>query len=422
MSGSDSLPAPVYTALHTWREHLGRTAPLDEPVLVAWAPGRVNLIGEHTDYNDGWVLPAAVDRVIAVAGQSSREPFATLYSAHHDGHMRFPTDISALLAEQRRRLPLWARYVRATLTELAQIGRWQRQSGFVAAIAGDVPVGGGMSSSAALEVACATFELALSQDTMEPLEVARLCQRAEWRGAGARVGIMDQATSCLGKEGQAILLDCRSLDYTFIPVDLPDVRLLVFNTGAPHTLAASGYNERRAQCEEAVTRLAGMIAEREPGRVVTALRDVTKDDLDDYGASLPGVLLKRARHVIEENTRTLAAVEALRARDVRLLGDLFNQSHESLRDLYQVSCPELDTAVAIAREVPGVYGARMIGAGFGGSILALVRADAVVALEEALELEYPRRTGRRGQAVLCRIGGGAQWRSVLLDRMGNPAL
>ncbi len=422
MSGPGVLPAPALEALRAWRERLGRTEPLDAPVLVAWAPGRVNLIGEHTDYNEGWVLPAAVDKVVAVAGQPSREPFATLYSAHHDGHARFATGVTALLAEQRGRLPLWARYVRATLTELAQIGKWQEHSGFVAAIAGDVPVGGGLSSSAALEVACATFALALSKMDMEPLEIARLCQRAEWRGAGAHVGIMDQATSCLGKAGHAILLDCRSLDYTYVPVDLPDMRLLIFDTGVPHTVAASGYNERRRQCEEVVALLATMIAAHEPDRSVTALRDVTSDDLVHYGARLPKLLLKRARHVVEENARTLAAVEALRAGDGARLGTLLDQSHESLRDLYQVSCAELDTVVEIARSVPGVYGARMIGAGFGGSALALAQADAVGALETALAREYPKRFGRQGRALLCRISGGPQWRSVLLDSAGNPAL
>ena len=396
MSGHDSLPAPARAALRAWRERLGRTEPLDEPALVAWAPGRVNLIGEHTDYNEGWVLPAAVDRVVAMAGKQSREPFVTLYSAHHDGHARFPSSVSALVGEHRGRLPLWARYVRATLAELAQIGLWQGQHGFVAAITGDVPVGGGLSSSAALEVACATFALALSQKTMEPLEVARLCQRAEWRGAGARVGIMDQAASCLGRDGQAILLDCRSLEYTYVPVELPDTRLLIFDTGVPHTLAASGYNERRAQCEEAATRLAAMIAEHEPERAVTALRDVTVDDLERYGARLPELLMKRSRHVVNENARTLAAVEALRAGDAERLGALLDQSHESLRDLYQVSCPELDVAVEIACAVPGVFGARMIGAGFGGSALALARADAADALEAALSARVSATDGSPG--------------------------
>lgn len=422
MSGHGTLPAPALAALRAWRAGLGRAEPLDEPVLVAWAPGRVNLIGEHTDYNDGWVLPAAVDQVVAVAGRPSHTPDARIYSLHHASHARFSSGISALLGEPRGRLPMWARFARATLSELAQIGHWQREQGFSAAIAGDVPVGGGLSSSAALEVAFTTFALALNQETMEPLEVARLCQRAEWRGTGARVGIMDQATSCLGKEGHAILLDCRSLEYTYIPAVLPDARMLVFDTGTPHTVATSGYNERRAQCEEAVTHLAAMIAEREPERAVTALRDVTVADLDRYGARLPALLLKRARHVVNENARTLAAAEALRAGNTEYLGLLFDQSHESLRDLYQVSCSELDAAVEIARAVPGVLGARMIGAGFGGSTLTLARADAIDALVGTLEREYPRRTGRHGRVLPLRIGEGAQWRSILLDSAGYPAL
>ncbi len=426
MSGSDTLPAPALAALRAWRGRLGRTESLDEPVVVAWAPGRINLIGEHTDYNEGWALPAAVDRVVAVAGKlshhPSRTPYATLYSTHHDRVARFASSISALLAERRERLPMWTRYVRATLSELVEAGHWQGQRGFEAAIAGDAPVGGGLSSSAALEVACATFALALRQETMDPLDVARLCQRAEWRGVGARVGIMDQAASCLGKAGHAILLDCRSLEYTYVPVDLPDMRLIIFDTGVSRSLAGSHYNARREQCEEAVSQLAGIITEREPGRKVTALRDVTGDDLERYGEYLPGLLRKRARHVVNENARVLAAVEALRAGDVERLGALINQSHESLRDLYQVSCPELDAVVEIARTVPGVFGTRMIGAGFGGSALALAHADTADELVETLEREYPRRTGRQGRAIQLRIGGGAQWRSVLLDNAGNPAL
>lgn len=257
---------------------------------------------------------------------------------------------------------------------------------------------------------------------MEPLEVARLCQRAEWQAAGVRVGIMDQAASCLGRAGHAILLDCRTLAYTYVPVNLPDMRLVIFDTGAAHSVAASGYKARRAQCEDAVARLAVMIARREPERTVTALRDVTVDDLDRYERRLPRMLRMRARHVVEENMRTLAAVEALRASDMERLGALLDQSHASLRDLYQVSSLELDTAVEIARTVPGVLGARMIGAGFGGSVLALVRAEAAEALETALTDEYPRRVGRQGTAFQCAIGGGPQWRSILLDSAGAPAL
>jgi galactokinase len=410
MSDRRPFPPPVRLALDAWR---GRVRPNAQDgagvTLAAWAPGRVNLIGEHTDYNEGWVLPAAVDRHVAIAGQGSREPFVTVYSTHHRGRARFPSQVGALLSDRVGRMPLWARFIRATLAELSRTGHWRNGMGFTAAIAGDVPVGGGLSSSAALTVACATFALALRGEHMAPLDIARVCQRAEWRGAGVRVGIMDQAASVLGRAKSAILLDCRSLDYTYVPVDLPATRLFIFDTGAPHTLASSGYNERRAQCEDALRLLAPMIIAAEPGRSVTALRDVTEGDLRAFGGRLPEILFTRARHVVEENARTLAAADALRVGDVDRLGWLINASHVSLRDLYQVSCAELDTAVELARATPGVYGARMVGAGFGGSILALARTSALNGLQATLARDYPIQTGRHGRGYVLRIGGGPQW-------------
>lgn len=422
MAGEEILPAAALVAARAWRAHLGRTASLDEPALVAWAAGRINIIGEHTDYNEGWVLPAAIDRVVAIVGRPATDSHVSLYSVHHAGYARFAAAPASLASNRRRPLPLWARYVRATLAEMSLAGQFRGSQGFAAAIAGDVPVGGGLSSSAALEVACATFALGLTGQTMDPMDVAKLCQRAEWRGSGAPVGIMDQAASCLGREGHAILLDCRSLEYTYTPVDLPGTRFLVFDTGVSHSVAASGYKTRKAECEEATRRLAMLIAGREPGRSVQALRDITSGDLNLLGDQLPEVLLKRSRHVVDENTRTLLAAEALRERDVTRLGALLDQSHASLRDLYEVSCEELDIAVELATSVPGVLGARMIGAGFGGSVLALVREEAVEALEATLATEYPRRSGRQGKALRIRIGKGPQWRATRLDRAGDHTL
>lgn len=383
---------------------------------VTWsAPGRANLIGEHTDYNEGWVLPAAIDRRIAIGGCKSREPFVTLYSTHHGGRAKFSSTPEDMLSDRTGRLPLWARYVRATLAELVRAGHWSGAFGFSGAISGDVPVGGGLSSSAALTVACATFALALQGDTLPPLDIARVCQHAEWAGAGVRVGIMDPAASALGRARRAILLDCRSLEYSYVPADIPHLRILIFDTGVPHTLATSGYNERRSQCEDAVRRLTPLIQAIEPGRAVTALRDVTADDLERFGAQLPDVQRRRAQHVVFENQRTLAAASALRAGDVEALGALLDKSHVSLRDLYQVSCVELDTAVDIMRACSGVYGARMMGAGFGGSALALVDESAIDSVQAALARAYHTRTGTVGKAYLCRISDGAQWRAIELD-------
>jgi galactokinase len=405
------LPAPARYALSAYRERLA--APGDErPIVVAWAPGRINLIGEHTDYNDGYVLPLAVDRVVALAGRAvASGKRTTLYSTHHDRLAMYNATRGALADPRPRRLPQFARYVRGVAVELEALPGGLEPA-FAAAIAGDVPVGGGMSSSAAMTVAAATFAVALGGPALEPLERARLCQRAEQRAVGVRVGIMDQAASCLGRTGAALLLDCRSLAYEHIPLRQEGVALAVFDTGVPRSLAAVGYNERRTECEAALALLAAAITADEPERAVAALRDITLSDLERYGPALPEVLLRRARHVVRENARVLEAVSALRAGDMARVGVLLDASHASLRDDFAVSCPELEAAVAIARAVPGVLGARLMGAGFGGSALMLVRAGAMEALAAALAHEYPRRVGREGMLHCCAAAGGPRWATV----------
>ncbi|HEX6797766.1 MAG TPA: galactokinase [Ktedonobacterales bacterium] len=419
------LPEPARRAIAAYRERLAESGD-DRPILVAWAPGRINLIGEHTDYNDGYVLPVAVDRVVALAGRPvTVGRRTTLYSVHHDRTASYNATRGALLDPRPRRLPQFARYVRSVAVELAALpGRRALEPAIEAAIAGDVPVGGGMSSSAAVTVAAATFAVALGGlvPTMEPLETARLCQRAEQRAVGVRVGIMDQAASCLGQPASALLLDCRSLTYEHIPLRLDGVSLAVFDTGVPRTLATVGYNERRGECEAALALLAEAITADDPGRRVAALRDVTDADLERYGARLPETLLRRARHVVRENARVLEAVRALRAGDAEALGALLDASHASLRDDFAVSCAELEAAVAIARAVPGVLGARLMGAGFGGAALVLVRTAAEDALDAALASEYPQRTGRQGALHRCRAAGGPRWVRVAAAEGAELAL
>jgi galactokinase len=379
------------------------------PVIIAWAPGRVNLIGEHTDYNEGLVLPVAIDRAVAIAGRRLDAHEAQCVSAHHRGYVRFPLPIGGVEVNQPgrvRRLPLWGRFVRGVLAEYSLLPQAGSLRGFTGAIVGDVPVGGGMSSSAALAVAVATLVAGLGGPRLPPLEVAQLCQRAEWRAAGVRVGLMDQATACLGQKNHAILLDCRSLQYEYIPAPFHSATLLVYHTGVPHSLGATEYNTRREQCEEAARILRGAL----PSRAITALRDITSADLERYGDRLPDPLLRRARHVVTENERVLAAVESLRAGDLDALGKLLYASHASLRGDYEVSSPELDAIVEIADQAEGVYGARMMGAGFGGSALIFVRSDSVELLLRSLASEYPRRTGRVGQAHVCHTAEGAAWR------------
>jgi galactokinase len=407
-NSESDLPPSARAALAVYGERFGATA-AQGPLTVAWGPGRVNLIGEHTDYNEGWVLPVAVDRAVAIAGRRLSAPEVQCVSAHHRGYVRFPVPVDGIEAEQpgrTRGLPLWGRFIRAVLAEYSLLPQTGPLAGFSGAIVGDVPVGGGMSSSAALEVAVATLVAALGGPDLPPMQVARLCQRAEWRAAGVRVGVMDQATSCLGRKDQAILLDCRSYQYSYIPAPFHDMSLLIYHTGVPHSLASTEYNQRRAQCEEA----ARILARAMPSRSIAALRDITSADLERYGDKLPYLLLRRARHVVSENERVLTSAEALRVGDLMALGRLLYASHASLRDDYEVSSPELDAIVEIASNVEGVYGARMMGAGFGGSALILVRSENLEALVRTLATEYPQRTVRTGQPHICHIADGASWR------------
>ena len=403
--GADPLPTVAQRAQEVYAQVAGTLV----PVAIGWAPGRINLIGEHTDYSEGFVLPAAIDRLVAIAGRAVEGPVASVYSAHHGEWARFRLDG----ADEAAQPPAWARYVQATWLQLTLAGATPPIQGFSAAIIGDVPLGGGLSSSAALEVATAMFARALGGGALEPLAVARLCQQAEQAGAKARVGIMDQAAACLGRPQRAILLDCRSLAVEYIPASLPGLAWVVFDTGTPHSLAASEYNVRRAQCEAAVARLAPALATETPGRVVTALRDVTLADLAAHGALLDETLLRRARHVVTEDERTLRAAEALRRGEAAELGRLMNASHVSLRDDFEVSCPELNVAVEIAQATPGTLGARMMGGGFGGSILALVRRDALEELSARLAADYPARTGRQGQIIVCALDGQTGLRRAL---------
>lgn len=398
MTISQSMPSVARQAVSCFRDVAGDSAGV---VAVGWAPGRINIIGEHTDYNEGFVLPAAINRLVALAGVPTDEPYASLYSQHHSEWTRI-----SLTGEEERGgepAPLWSRYVRATWGELSRLGATPEIPGFRAVIVGDVPLGGGLSSSAALEVATAMFAHALGGAALPAMEVARACQRAERLGADVAVGIMDQAASCLGKPHAAMLLDCRSETYEYVAIP-EEASWVIFDTGAPHTLAASGYNTRRGECEKAVALLAPLIARDAPNRSIRALRDVTEDDLTRYGTAL-GDVLPRARHVVRENARTRATAEALSQGDMRAVGAYLNASHASLRDDYEVSCAELDVAAQIAQDTPGVLGARMMGAGFGGSIIALAQPSAVERLTGRLASEYPQRSGRIGALVPCELSG-----------------
>ncbi len=363
-------------AIRAFQERFGEL-----PSLRARAPGRVNLIGEHTDYNEGFVLPIAINRAIWVVARPRRDRQARLIAADFGEEAGFSLD------ELRPGgLRGWAAYPAGVAWALERAGF--RLPGLDAAVAGDVPIGSGLSSSAALEVAFAIAWVALGGHTVPRLELARLCQRAENEFVGVRCGIMDQMAALFSQRGHALLIDCRSLETRLIPIP-EEVVVLVADSGVRRELAASGYNERRAQCEEAVRRLQG----RYPG--IRALRDLSPAQLEAAREELPELIYRRARHVVSENERVLQAVAALERGDLIAFGKLLNASHESLRLDYEVSAPELDALVEAARSVPGVYGARLTGAGFGGSILAVVQREAVPAASDVITHRYEDRFGRR---------------------------
>jgi galactokinase len=333
----------------------------EEPELVTSAPGRVNLIGEHTDYNGGFVLPCAIDRRIAVAVGAGE---GALYSADFDQTRQIDDKDSS-----------WADYPRGVAWAIGEAGH--EIGGFRAAFAGDVPLGSGLSSSAAIEAATALALDAFFGLGVGRTDLALACQRAENDYVGVGTGIMDQYASLLCEAGAALLVDCRSLDAESVPLDLQaaGLALVVCDTRVERGLADTGYNDRRATCERAASMLG-----------VEELRDATEGDLD----LLSGAELKRARHVISENARVLEAVEALRDRDFEEFGRLMFASHASLRDDYEVSTPELDTFVRAAQQ-HGARGARLTGAGFGGCAIALVPEDKTVAFTNACEQAFAER-------------------------------
>jgi galactokinase len=362
------------------------------PPLLARAPGRVNLVGEHTDYNEGFVLPMAIDRAAWIAFRPRPDPVVHLVSLDFNEATEFD------LVQTPRAGPRWAQYVRGVAWSLREEGLALR--GFDGVLAGDVPMGAGLSSSASLELVT-TRALAASSDLpWEAKTMALRAQRAENEWVGMRCGIMDQLVSAGAIAGQALLIDCRSLATT--PVPLPrETAVVVLDTSTRRELRDSAYNERRTQCEEAAR-----------GLGVKALRDVTPRELAARGAGLEPTVQKRARHVVSENARTLEAATAMRTGDASALGHLLDQSHQSLRDDFEVSTPALDAMVACARRDPAAYGARLTGAGFGGCALALVRGGEAEGFAARVAAAYQDQTRLAPRAYVCSAAGGASLEAV----------
>ncbi|XP_063816665.1 galactokinase isoform X2 [Pseudophryne corroboree] len=365
------MAAPEEKARRLFAETFGGAA----PDIAVFAPGRVNLIGEHTDYNGGFVLPMALPLITVVVGTQRDDGKICIVTTAEGADQPHRVEFEAPNADRPLTpgTPKWANYVKGVI----QHYRAGPVPGFNAVIATSVPLGGGLSSSASLEVAVYTFLQQLCQDDGDDVQKALTCQKAEHTFPGVPCGIMDQFISVMGKEGHALLIDCRSLEVTPLPLTDPNLCVLITNSNVRHELTGSEYPTRRRQCEEAARAL---------GK--ETLRDASMEDLEAKKENLSEVCCRRARHVITEIERTSKAAQVLERGDYRLFGTLMVESHNSLRDDYEVSCPELDELVSLAIEVPGVYGSRMTGGGFGGCTVTLLETSVAERTKQQIQEKF----------------------------------
>jgi galactokinase len=369
------------------------------------APGRVNLIGEHTDYNDGFVLPAAIEFYCWVAVSPRSDKKLVIHSENFNETIEESLDSIASAGKNH-----WANYPLGVAESLQAAGK--RLKGANLLISGEVPLGAGLSSSAAIEVAVGFTLLHQSGCVINRTELAELCQKAENQFVGARCGIMDQFIACYGRASWVILLDCRSLD--FQAAQFPaGVQLVICNTMVKHELASSEYNRRRAECEEGVRALRMVLPE------IRALRDVTVAQLENHCSLLNPTVYSRCRHVVTENDRTQDAFRALHSSNLSGFGRLMRESHRSLRDDYEVSCKELDLMVEIASAQPGVIGARMTGGGFGGCTINLVESTAVEAFKQNVAAKYHAQTGLKPEIYVSPAADGVQQVQVSSSEAGQ---
>jgi galactokinase len=370
-----------------------------QPATVVRAPGRVNLIGEHTDYNDGYVLPVAIDRSILMAAAPRPDRQVVLHALDFEQRTEFSLDDIQHDAQHP-----WSDYQRGVAFFLQERGF--ELPGVNAAISGDIPIGSGLSSSAAVEVAAAYVWQVLSGFPLSRVELALLCQQAENEFVGMKCGIMDQFISALGQRDHALLIDCRTLEHEAVKLGSGEgsprssATIVVCDTMKRRGLVDSEYNARRRECEEGVRRLQRHL----PG--IKALRDVSPAQFEQYQEDLPEVVRRRCRHVVYENARVLQSVRALKRGDLATFGRLMNASHVSLRDDYQVSCRELNVMVEAAWQVEGVYGSRLTGAGFGGCTVSLVAGEAVERFRAHVAAEYQAATGVEPQIYVCAVEDG----------------
>jgi len=365
----------------------------ESPSAVFSAPGRVNLIGEHTDYNQGFVMPSAITFRTRVAVSPRRDTHLVIQSEQYPE--RFELDLHHL---PRQGSGSWSDYVVGVAATLLQHGCCVRGANLL--VQGDIPIGAGLSSSAAIAVASALALVNLAECNLPLTRIAHLCQHAENTFVGARVGIMDPFVSCLGSAGHALLLDCRSLQFEHIPIP-ESVRMVVCNTMVKHQLASGEYNQRRRDCEGSVKLLSRWYPE------IRALRDISAGQLTEHAKDIPDALYRRCQHVVLENERTQQCARSLRALQLEDVGQLMRASHRSLRDLYEVSCTELDVMVELAEGLPGYYGGRMTGGGFGGCTVNLVETAKADAFVSEIARRYQNATGIKPEVYIFSAANGA---------------
>jgi len=360
------------------------------------APGRVNLIGEHTDYNEGFVLPVAIDKKIVMLGQLREDRLVQVFDLVYKTKIKFSLDSLSPSKKES-----WANYLMGVMDEIQKAG--YPLQGVNLVFTSNIPQRAGLSSSAALEVVTALTMAKLNSLEIKPLEMAHLCRRAENNFVGVACGIMDQYVSCLGQKNYALFIDCRSNDYELIPLKDPNYQIIICNSKVQRGLVDSEYNKRKEECK-----IATEFFKHKLNREIRALRDIAIDEYEKYQAQLPEIIARRARHVISENYRVQVGVQALREGNFSAFGQLMIESHRSLKNDYEVSCAELDLLVDLALKQEGVLGARMTGAGFGGCTVNLLKRDYVDFFKEKIKKEYKKITGINPDVYLTAPSGGAK--------------
>jgi galactokinase len=364
-----------------------------EPVIVR-SPGRVNLIGEHTDYNMGFVLPAAIDKAVYYAIKPRKDKQVNLFAFDLNEEWQFEAD------DVKKSEKSWANYLIGVVDQINKSGR--EIMGFDCVFGGNIPIGAGLSSSAAIEAGLAYALNNLFDLGFDKIELVKLAQRAENQFVGVQCGIMDQYINIFGKKGNVLRIDCRSLDYEYFPFKFDDVSIVLFNTNVSHSLASSEYNQRRRECSSGVD----IIKRQYPH--VESLRDVTPAMLEENRDKLDGVIYKRCKYVIEENQRLLNACEALNNNNLSEFGQYMYGSHQGLSKEYEVSCPELDYLVELVSGREGVYGARMMGGGFGGCTINLIKNNYVDSVWQFVKENYKKKFGIEAEVYVTSINNGTE--------------